>query len=148
MYVYRIMTKKEFERWNNNDITMGACYTKCSENSHNYFPKTKYLHFFKNLDDCLTVLGVLGIDANYLCKFNIDEEILKVFEGKGRYFQNGQSQNGTVEIKEFAIPTKLLKRQNFDEYITFNDENEIKFLDGNKHWTQLEKENIDTCQMI
>ena len=138
------MTKKEFELWKNNDMSFGTRYEKrANENSHDYNPNEKYLHFFKNLEDAQTVASVLDIKANLLCKFSVDENSFKKFEGQGTYYYNGDMNFGTVKVTEYAIPTKLLSKENMVAYKPVKNLEDVQTLSINSNWKEIEKENND-----
>ena len=140
MIVYRFMTESEFLLWHEGNKNMGTEYDKCVENTHNYKSNEKYLHFFKNLFDAASVLSVLDSSVNYLCKFDIDKTILKNFEGKGSYFANGEVDAGKIEVVEYAIPAKLLSKNNLKSCRKVRDENSVKFLTEDMGWNNVSAE--------
>ena len=141
MYVYRLLTEEELSKWESHDLSMGSLYSECRENSHHYIENTKYVHFFKNIEDAPTILSILNNDVTILCQFDIDEDILKEFEGEGTYYECGCADYGITYVTEYAIPVHLLSRNNLVGYTIVKSEKDIKYLTDNIHWTKAQEDN-------
>lgn len=135
------MTKYELKNWLENKHVVGAFYkNNIVENTHDYKKNVAYLHFFKNLEDASSVLSILSPEADILCKFSYDKYLLKNFEGKGTYFYNGLKENGLVKAIEYAIPSKLISKDNLVEYMEVKNTDQAKYLSESVGWTKIEKE--------
>ena len=113
MLVYRVCQEKELNEIMSNESfdTVGRHYSANPlKNTHNYKDDKKYLHFFKDLDSvfyCSTSCG------NYICTYDIPDNILAESKGKG-YFLDRFAFKHVQEAEEYAITTDNLS----SDYLT------------------------------
>ena len=107
MLVYRVCQEKEINEIMESKSfdTVGRHYTVNDRvNTHCYRDDKKYLHFFKDRDSifyCNTSSG------NYVCTYDIPDEILLESKGKG-YFLDRFAFKHVQEAEEYAIVTDNL----------------------------------------
>jgi hypothetical protein len=111
MVVYRVCKKDEFDC-----IINGITFNKLGTyydfdtsklNTHNYVENENYLHFFKDVGS-VVFLGELK--DNYLCYYDIPDDVLEQYKGTGFYNQPGLIYR-KFNLDEYAIPSKLLKSE-------------------------------------
>lgn len=86
-------------------------------NNYNYRYDKRYLHFFRDLIDAFDYKKQREIDKNkefLVISFDMPEEILKRYEGRGGYEFNKKQ----VTAVEYAIPDKKYNPQWFKEIIS------------------------------
>ena len=126
--IYSILAEKNFE-------SIGKqCEINKEKNNHKYNANKKYLHFFKDRSSLLYLNTKQG---NFICVYDIPDDILKLYTGIDFYldfinFKNYKS------VNEFAIESEQIKFKyiksiyminksfDLDDYI--EDENLSKFL--------------------
>ncbi len=126
MIVYRICRKKEFERIMNNKsfANIGSICTENPKiNSHKYKNNEKYLHFFKSYD---SVFYLYVTTDNYICTYDIPNELLKKNMGVGYYLDRIYMEK-LESVAEYAIPSReiqfsyLQRVDKVKNYIDFED---------------------------
>ena len=109
MIVYRVCKKDEFECLVNGIAFDGLGtyfdFDTSKLNSHEYVEHRNYLHFFKDIAS-VTFLGELK--DNYLCYYDIPEDILEQYRGIGYYNEPGLIYR-KFDLIEYAIPSELIK---------------------------------------
>lgn len=108
MKVYRLCTREEIMAiaQNKNFRKVGKHF-EINENikSHNYHPKRKYLHFFKNKSSLMYLSTIAG---RFICVYDLPEQLLNKRKGVGKYrdFVNFTSLH---TLEEYAVETSLLE---------------------------------------
>lgn len=103
MQVYRLCNKEEIDKLLNEKTlkNIGHEFTVGGLNSHDYKPNTIYLHFFPRLE------SILLLDTskdNYICTYDIPDEILNKHYGFATYWQNDPATNNPNTL-EYAVPS-------------------------------------------
>lgn len=130
MLLYRICTNKEVDLILNNNFSFvgsrGSELIKYQQekgmNNHKYDPDKYYMHFYIDKDN---ILFSNAVAFNYVCTYDIPEEILNNSLGYGNYLSLFNLES-TVRILEYALESSKMKK----EYIV-----RIEMI----------KENIDIC---
>lgn len=115
MIVYRYTTKEEIIKFLNGEMNeVGSVYKgKIENNTHHYKLGERYVHFFKNLRQINVLRKYKKYQKDmYVAKFNIPLLTLAKCSGKGYYDARGY--DVYIEtLKEFAVPSELLKKEFF-----------------------------------
>lgn len=111
--VYRYVSQKELSFFENGETeNLGNYfYGKGLANNHKYRPGEKYIHFFKDQNIPTHVLSSLTKGEKYLCKFEIESDLLKKYEGTGTYEPSGY--DDYTYIKEYALPASKYESEMF-----------------------------------
>lgn len=112
MLVYRICRLEEFEQiiGDDNFSNIGRTFTlddTVSLNSHEYEEVGNYLHFFKELS---SIIFLADLKDHYLCYYELPEDLLEQYKGTG-YYSDPIYWMNTNKLEEYAIPSRLLKRE-------------------------------------
>ena len=102
MLVYRICTEEEIQT-----IFQEMSFEKIGKkysindkiNTHQYEKDKKYIHFFSNY---LDTFFKNSSNKNYICTYDIQEDVLNQFAGTGYYLDRDVYQF-TEEVREYAI---------------------------------------------
>ena len=109
MLVYRVCKEDEFESIVNGIAFdgLGSYYDFDTSklNNHNYIDNEYYFHFFKEISS-VVFLGELK--NNYLCYYEIPEDVLEQYKGVGFYNEPGLIYR-KFDLVEYAVPSKLIK---------------------------------------
>ena len=115
MKVYRYLSQPELDAILSNDTSsIGKDYERNDDykriNSHRYKQGIKYLHFFKNKDDCRRIKSLHeGKPVEfYFAEFDIPFTVLIPHIGYGRYDARGYRVD-IETVTEFAIPVSKFK---------------------------------------
>ena len=115
MKVYRYLSQTELDAFLSKDISSIGCeYDKNDGykriNNHRYKDGVKYLHFFKDKEDCQRVRTLHeGKPVEfYIAEFDIPITVLALHLGQGRYNTRGFSED-IESVREFAIPASKIK---------------------------------------
>ena len=124
MKVYRYLRENELNSFLNSDMdNIGSEYSQGSvSNTHKYKEGVKYLHFFARIEDLQSIrdLKRKSQDDFYVCRFDIPFLTLLTNKGKGYYECSGYDVPYNV-IKEYAIPTDMLKPEHLTAYVKDQD---------------------------
>lgn len=143
--VYRFLSQKEFDCWLAGDKSgiSSPCHLNelPSGNMHKYKEGVKYVHFFENILDAPTILQIMDMDSDHLCKFKIDIEVLENYQGYGKYIDmDGEF----ALLTEYAIPLDEVDPSSLYEYRIVKNENDVKYLDDdNAGWQKLPNKEIE-----
>lgn len=111
MIVYRVCKKDEFDCIINGTCLddLGSYYNFDTSklNTHRYVENEYYLHFFKDVGSII-FLGELK--DNYLCYYDIPDDMLDLYKGLGFYNQPGVIYR-KFNLDEYAIPSRLLSTE-------------------------------------
>lgn len=126
MIVYRLCNEMEANKLLNGEdfYNIGRPYKKKeTANNFDYIEDEHYLHFFKKFEN---IFYLKVREGKYVCTYDIPEEILKISEGIGNYY-NYMFPDMLDHVPEYAINTKLLnydylvKMQQFIIYANHED---------------------------
>ena len=145
MIVYRVCKKDEFDCIINGTCLddLGSYYNFDTSklNTHRYVENEYYLHFFKDVG---SVIFLGELKDNYLCYYDLPEDLLEKYKGIG-YYQEPSLWMNTSKLEEYAIPSRLLYREfivgidrikygiDIDDYIedpSFHDYIEMVYYQG------------------
>lgn len=127
MIVYRLCHKIEAQKLLNGEDfqNIGRPFEKkVTLNNFDYLENEHYLHFFKKFSN---IFYLKPHEGQYICTYDIPEEILKVSEGIGYYHNYIHPDFLMDDVPEYAINTKLLdyeylvKMQQFTMYVNHKD---------------------------
>ena len=117
MLVYRVCSQDEINRiFQNDDFSEIGClgedfikYQKIRDiNNHKYNPKELYLHFF---DDIWSIIYWKAIKNNYICTYDIPEDILTNSFGIGKYLNPSSESDNCSCVSEYAIESNKIKKE-------------------------------------
>lgn len=115
MKVYRYLSQTELDNFLSGNIAdVGSTYDNQENykriNNHRYKEGVKYLHFFKNKEDCRRVrFNSEGNFAEfYVAEFDVPITVLALHMGSGRYNASGYFTD-IESVREFAVPTSKIK---------------------------------------
>ena len=112
MKLYRLCNFMEYEYMMRNSRLLGNTFLINSKvNSHCYKLKTRYLHFFS---EAINLLYLNTYSGNYVCMYDIDDELLIGCFGVGKYFDLFDFKK-IVQVGEYAVPVKKLEFDNLKE---------------------------------
>ena len=126
MKVYRLCRKEEIFSILKNQNFEGVgqeCIQDETINTHKYKNDKKYLHFLPKFDDLLYLNTTEG---NYICTYDIQDEILDQTKGIGKYVDFVKFMN-LVNVEEYAIETSCLDINNLlcvfriEKFIDYED---------------------------
>lgn len=141
MKVYRYLSQNELDLILSNNISSIGCEYSQSEkykyiNNHEYKTGIKYLHFFKNKNDCKRVRFIRGYEnvEFYVAEFNIPYTILSQHAGYGKYDRQGYGSD-VEKVLEFAVPTSKFTSKYMCSYV--RDEEHHRLLEESKELTDM-----------
>ena len=141
MLVYRVCSQNEINKiFQNDDFSKIGClgedfikYQKMRDiNNHKYNPEKLYLHFF---DDIWSVSYWKAIKGNYICTYDVPDDILNNCFGVGKYLNPISESNDNVCVSEYAVESNKIKKEylvrveEIIDDIEFTDDNEVEILD-------------------
>ena len=107
MIVYRLSNKNEVDEIlsNKNFNNVGSFFEiDKKKNNHKYNSNKKYLHFFR---DKYSLLFLNMKKGEFICTYNIPDDILKEKSGYGAYL-NFVTFKEVVPVPEFAVESELI----------------------------------------
>ena len=111
MIVYRVCKIDEFDCLINgitfNGLGTYYDFDTSKLNNHNYIENKNYMHFFKEVG---SVIYLGEIKGNYLCYYDIPEDLLEQYKGEGYYTEPIMFMKQT-KLVEYAIPSELIKQE-------------------------------------
>lgn len=123
MFVYRVCSYEEIEFiFKNYDFSeVGNYFKESGLNTHFYDANERYIHFFHDKE------GIMNrtLKNQYLCVYNIPDEILKDCDGIGYY--SDDCFETYIEVKEYAVKSSqikfdyLIKVDRINAYIDLDD---------------------------
>ncbi len=117
MLVYRVCNESEINRIRqNDDFSMIGClgkeFIKYQEirniNNHKYDPNKLYLHFF---EDVWSILYWRAIKGNYVCTYDIPDDILTNCHGNGYYLSPNSESDYKNPVSEYSVESNKIKKE-------------------------------------
>lgn len=135
MIVYRICKKNEIDSIFNSSSfsSIGNFCGVFNGNSHSYMKNKKYMHFF---DKKINILYLNPSKEEYLCEYNISDEILERYKGIGEYLDFIYWKS-ISKVEEYAIPSELIVFDNLEKIYSIKDYIEYDDLIEDENLTSL-----------
>lgn len=107
MYAFRLASDSEVSSILKNESfeEIGSISENDNKNNHVYDLNKKYMHFFDNFNSLLYLN--LNTD-NYICIYNIPDEVIKKYKGYGYYYDLINFKE-LERIPEYAVPSSELR---------------------------------------
>ena len=117
MLVYRVCTQNEVNRILQNEPfstigCLGEDFIKYQQtraiNNHKYKSDKLYLPFF---DDIWSITYWKATKGNYVCTYDIPDDILVNCFGTGKYLNSGSESEIANSVSEYAVESDKIKKQ-------------------------------------